>query len=395
MSSMTFHHNHFWRALVLVLGLSLGASATVWAHKASDAYLEFVDTAAEKTADKVTAVKFSIALRDLDAAIDTLDSNNDRSLVWGEIRQNLPVIQAWVGDGLRLDCNRRVMDLTWAFDSLEERPDGVYIRLRVSIPCPSTGAIGVDYQLMKTVDSTHRLLVGGILQGQALATVVSPQINRSTTIRLGSNDLSAGHTQSGWSAFAQFFPVGVHHIATGYDHLAFLLALLLPIVLLRQGTAASHHNPARPGFAALLRTVTGFTLGHSITLVLATFGWIGSPTWVEPAIAVSIGISAWLNLYPVRWVRNDVVALGFGLIHGLGFSSVIREANISQSLLPWSLAGFNLGVEAGQLVGVALWCGLQLVIARRQWYERVVVRGGSWALLLLAGFWTIQRTVVT
>lgn len=394
MSSMKCHHIHFWRALVLVLGLSLGASATVWAHKASDAYLEFVDTAAEKTADKVTAVKFSIALRDLDAAIDTLDSNNDRSLVWGEIRQNLPVIQTWVGDGIRIDCNRRVMDLTWAFDSLEERPDGVYIRLRASISCPSTGAVGVDYQLMKTVDSTHRLLVGGTLQGQALATVVSPQINRSTTIRLASNDLSAGHTQSGWSAFAQFFPVGAHHIATGYDHLAFLLALLLPIVLLRQGTAAAHHNPARPGLAALLRTVTGFTLGHSITLVLATFGWIGSPTWVEPAIAVSIGISAWLNLYPVRWVRNDAVALGFGLIHGLGFSSVIREANISQSLLPWALAGFNLGVEAGQLVGVALWCGLQLVLVRHQWYDRVVVRGGSWALLLLAGFWTLQRTVV-
>ena len=398
MSSMTFHHNHFWRALVLVLGLSLGASATVWAHKASDAYLEFVDTAAEKTADKAadkaTAVKFSIALRDLDAALDTLDSNNDRSLVWGEIRQNLPVIQAWVGDGMRIDCNRRSLDLTWVFESLEERSDGVYARLGTSVSCPNTGAISVDYQLMKTVDSTHRLLVGGTLQGQALATVVSPQINRSTTIRQGSNDLSAGHTQSGWSAFAQFFPVGVHHIATGYDHLAFLLALLLPIVLLRHGTAASHHNPARPGLAALLRTVTGFTLGHSITLVLATFGWIGSPTWVEPAIAVSIGISAWLNLYPVRWVRNDAVALGFGLIHGLGFSSAIREANISQSLLPWALAGFNLGVEAGQLVGVALWCGLQLVLVRHPWYERVVVRGGSWVLLLLAGFWAIQRTAV-
>lgn len=400
---MKCHHNHFWRALVLVLGLSFGASATVWAHKASDAYLEFVDTAAEKTADnaadKATAVKFSIALRDLDAAIDTLDTNNDRSLVWGEIRQNLPVIQSWVGDGMRIDCNRRSLDLTWVFESLEERSDGVYARLGTSVSCPNTGAISVDYQLMKTVDSTHRLLVGGILQGQALATVVSPQINRSTTIRLGSNDLSAGHTQSGWSAFAQFFPVGVHHIATGYDHLAFLLALLLPIVLLRRYKAtpdktAPDHLPTRPGLAALLRTVTGFTLGHSITLVLATFGWIGSPGWVEPAIAVSIGISAWLNLYPVRWLRSDAIALGFGLIHGLGFSSAIREANVSATLLPWALAGFNLGVEAGQLAGIALWCGLQLVIARRQWYERVVVRGGSWALLLLAGFWTIQRTVV-
>ena len=154
---MKFHTFHFWRTLVLVLGLFLGASTSVWAHKASDAYLEFNDS----------TVKFSIALRDLDAAIDTLDTNNDRSLIWGEIRQNLPVIQSWVGDGMRIDCNRKVMDLTWAFDSLEERPDGVYVRLSASISCPSSGAIGVDYQLMKAVDSTHRLLVGGVLQGRS------------------------------------------------------------------------------------------------------------------------------------------------------------------------------------------------------------------------------------
>lgn len=401
MSAVTFHPPHFWRALVLVLGLSLGASTSVWAHKASDAYLEFIDStptsgrvAVDTAADKVTAVKFSIALRDLDAAIDTLDTNNDRSLVWGEIRQNLPVVQLWVSDGIRIDCYRRSLDLIWVFESLEERSDGVYARLGTSVSCPNTGAISVDYQLMKTLDSTHRLLVGGTLQGQALATVISPQINSSTTIRLGSDDLSAGHLQSGWSAFVQFFPVGIHHIATGYDHLAFLLALLLPIVLLRQPSTAPKHIPARPGLAALLRTVTGFTVGHSITLVLATLGWIGSPAWVEPAIAVSIGISAWLNLYPVRWLRSDAIALGFGLIHGLGFSSAIREANVNATLLPWALAGFNLGVEAGQLVGIALWCGLQLVLVRHQWYERVVVRGGSWALLLLAGFWTIQRTVV-
>jgi hypothetical protein len=379
----------------------MGAGSSAWAHKASDAYLEFIESApvsgilpVDKAAEKQSAIKFSIALRDLDAALDSLDTNNDRSLVWGEIRQNLPIIQSWVADGMRIDCNRRSLDLVWLFESLEERSDGVYARLATSFSCPNASAISVDYQLMKTLDSTHRLLIGGTLQGQPLASVLSPQIKHSLIIREGSNNDAESTAQSGLSAFAQFFPVGVHHIVTGYDHLAFLLSLLLPIVLLRHYKAAHDSRPTRPGLVALLRTVTAFTLGHSITLVLATFGWIGSPAWVEPAIAVSIGISAWLNLYPVRWVRSDAIALGFGLIHGLGFSSAIREANVSASLLPWALAGFNLGVEAGQLVGIILWCGLQLVLARSQWYERVVVRGGSWALLLLAGFWTLQRTVV-
>jgi hypothetical protein len=149
--------------------------------------------------------------------------------------------------------------------------------------------------------------------------------------------------------------------------------------------------PNRPGVWDLLRTVTGFTIGHSVTLILASLGWIASPAWVEPAIAVSIGVSALINIYPQRWLRSDYLAVGFGLIHGLGFSNIMREANISDSLLPWALAGFNLGVEAGQLAGVALWCGVHLVLVRWQRYEQVVVRGGSWALCALAVYWVVQR----
>jgi hypothetical protein len=147
----------------------------------------------------------------------------------------------------------------------------------------------------------------------------------------------------------------------------------------------------RPGLWFLLRTVTGFTIGHSITLLLASLGWIGSPAWVEPAIAISIGISALLNIYPVRWLRGDALALGFGLVHGLGFSNIMREANVSDNLLLWAVAGFNLGVEAGQLAGVAVWCCVHLVLVRWRLYEPVVVRGGSWALLALAVFWAAER----
>jgi HupE / UreJ protein len=397
------------RVLPIVLAwlcVLLSLANPAWAHKASDAYLQLGESsvvpASSATADKPTTLKYAIALRDLDAAIDTLDVDNNRALEWGEIRQNLPAIQAWVGQGLLLQCDGKNAPLNWRFESLEQRSDGAYVRLGSSAVCP-VGEFVLSYQLMQGIDATHRLLIGGQLQGQGVAAVASAPTKPSVNLRaVSAQAVQGGHSaqgatnaaQSGPAAFAQFFPEGIHHIATGYDHLAFLLALMLPIMLHRTGNAqaAAQAVPShRPGIGALLRTVTGFTIGHCITLVTATLGWITPPNWVEPAIAISIGISAWLNLYPVRWTRNDVLALLFGLVHGLGFSGLMREANVSDALLPWALAGFNLGVEAGQVAGVAIWCGLHWVVARWQRYEQVVVRGGSWALLALASYWTLQR----
>ena len=391
------------RTCCVVAALALGWSAPAHAHKASDAYLLLANTSA---AESVT-FKLSLALRDLDAAIDTLDSDNNRNLEWAEIRQNLPAIQSWVAQGLQLTCASKAVVLPWVFDALEQRSDGVYVRLGAAAVC-SQGALTVNYRLMQSIDATHRLIVAGVLRGQPVAAVASPNNKPSVTLSTGA-DVQAATAQSGWSALVQFFPEGVHHLATGYDHLAFLLALLLPIALYRQqpmqstlalrsstqgsSTQRSSAQPSdnRPGLWMLLRTVTGFTIGHSITLVLATLGWIASPSWVEPAIAVTIGVSALLNLYPQRWARSDALALGFGLIHGLGFSNIMREANVSDSLLPWALAGFNLGVEAGQLAGVALWCAVHVVLVRWRHYDVVVVRGGSWALLGVASYWAVQR----
>jgi hypothetical protein len=384
------------RRLFISCSLLVGLCAPALAHKASDAYLQLNDGS---SASQAITFKLSIALRDIDAAIDTLDTDNNRSLEWGEIRQNMPAIQGWVAQGFQAMCAEQGLPLTWAFESLEERSDGVYVRLVASAAC-SRSALSIQYQLMRNIDASHRLLVGGIVRGQALAAVVSPQ-SQTAAVLLPADQGVATDSKAvalgAWATFAQFFPEGVYHLVTGYDHLAFLLALLLPIMLLpahRWGAQPIVNGAVhRPGLWFLLRTITGFTIGHSITLMLASLGWIGSPAWVEPAIAVTIGISALLNIYPVRWLRGDVLALGFGLVHGLGFSNIMREANVSDSLLLWAVAGFNLGVEAGQLAGVVLWCCVHLILVRWQRYEPVVVRGGSWALLALAVYWTGERLI--
>ena len=388
----------FWRLLAgrLVLAALFGLFALpCHAHKASDAYLLFAHAG---TGAQPERAELSIALKDIDAALPALDADNDRVLTWGEVRRALPQIIGWVENGFSLQCAGRPLALAFTFDAVEQRVDGHYVRLSAPLACPAPAELVLSYRLFAGIDPSHRLLVGGDLDGRPIAFTTAPRAGRTLTLRAAGQAAGAATRQSGSSTFAQFFPEGVHHILTGVDHLAFLLALLLPIRLFRRrqsherSVAAMPPQPSEHGFVALLRTVTAFTIGHSITLGLATIGWINvSPNLVDPAIAVTIAVSAALNLYPVRWVRTDMLALLFGMVHGLGFSQVMREAGIHGALLLWGLAGFNFGVEAGQLLVVLGWCVLQWLLVRLSWYRTALVRASSWTLIALAGYWTLQR----
>lgn len=382
--------------MAAVLLCLFGAMPLAHAHKASDAYLGVTQAAAPAAGHESVNLQLSLAVKDLDAALDTLDANNDRQLTWGEVRLATPDILRRVSRDLQWRCAEKPVPVAWAFESLEQRSDGVYVRVATSLSCPAPLALSLHYDLFKDVDSTHRLIVAGNLDGQPLAAVLAPGVRNSLVLRKSQGQPGGQEPQTGLATLAHFFPEGVHHILTGYDHLAFLLALLLPISLLRgksvSTSALAGGHVAQHGLLALVRTVTGFTLGHSATLLLANTGWIqASAAWVEPAIAATIAVTAWLNLYPLRWLRADLLALGFGLVHGLGFSGVMAEAGVIGSPLLWGLAGFNLGVEAGQLAVVLLWCAAHLALVHWTHYRAVVVRGGSWTLMALAVFWMVQR----
>lgn len=378
-----------------------------WAHKASDAYLRVNGTSdTEAVRAGTVALQLSLALKDVDAAVDRLDADGDRQLTWGEIRQATPALAEWVGKGIEWRCGDAAQPVAWRFDALEQRTDGRYIRMAAAIDCGAAQALALDYRLMQGIDPTHRLLVSGQLGGQPLAAVLAPDGRSRTDLRTVGSGTAAQEpaaARGGPATLVHFISEGVHHILEGYDHLAFLLALLLPISLLRRGSGVQDAGAAVPaagtqgsarwgGLKALLITVTSFTVGHSITLVLAGLGWVTvSGNWVEPAIAISIGVSALLNLFPVKGLRSDLLALCFGLVHGLGFSGALIEAGVSGGLLVWALAGFNLGVEAGQLMVVAVWCAVSLLLARWAGYRTVVVQGGSVALIVLSLYWTVQR----
>lgn len=398
---------------VLLAWLALLLSGATWAHKGSDAYLQLND-------QPRLSFSYAVALKDLELAL-RVDANGDGQVTWGEVKAALPAIQALLASNIGL-VDAPALD--WQYDGLEARGDGAYLRLKAWPQTSAGAALALRYSLFRSQDATHRLLVAGRLDGQDLLLTLAPTEAQATRLRVAAPEpastgmdtpAQATEPHATWRSLTQYFLLGVHHLLEGYDHLAFLLALVLPLQLrLWPRRAAVRVSgvpavfslpmpmpmPALPAPAAsqsrvwmrLLRTVTAFTVGHSITLILATLGYTSaSAAWVEPAIAVSIGVSALLNIYPCNWLRTELLAGAFGLVHGYGFAGLLTEAAAPSGLLGWALCGFNLGVEGGQLIAVSGWLIVSQPWVGRPLYERWVLRRGSWLLVLLATFWFLER----
>jgi hydrogenase/urease accessory protein HupE len=184
--------------------------------------------------------------------------------------------------------------------------------------------------------------------------------------------------------FVDFFLLGVRHILTGYDHLLFLFGLL---IVSRNARSA-----------ALL--ITCFTAAHSLTLALSTFGLVNLQSRVvEPAIAASIVYVGFENLFRgkgrLQW--RWVLTFAFGLIHGLGFASVLREMGIGSvkaaAVVP--LLSFNIGVEAGQLSVAAIVLPIIWKLRERPSFLRVGVPACSLVVALAGGYWFVERTLLS
>jgi hypothetical protein len=354
--------------LTLIATLVVATTTTeALAHKASDAYMS-IETSNQT--NSASTLSISLSLRDIDLGVPNLDADDNREITWAEVQAATPTIVSWLASQLQILCDGKQVPTTWKTSTLESRSDGTYLNLNNSIQCPQGSKLAINYRLLKDLDANHRLFVSGTVDDQQLVAVLGGGAGDSLELRAPSEPLTV---------FMQFLPSGLYHIATGWDHLAFLLALLLPMSVLTNK-------------AIIFRTVTGFTIGHSITLAMATLGLIPQFSWIEPIIALSIGVTALLNLKAIRLpLSSEVLALSFGLVHGLGFSSIMREANLATHLVPWALGGFNIGVEIGQLAFVLVWGLFSWAFSQWKHYALAVVRGGSGLLLLLSIYWFVQR----
>ena len=361
-----------------LLWLMLAFQMTAWAHKASDSYL-VVDVKGN-----AIAAQWDIALRDIDFALG-LDRDGNAEITWGELRARQSDLSAWALSRLELNrsgsCPLQVTSL-----QVDEHTDGGYAVLRLAGVCPgASGPLGLQYRLLFDLDSLHRGLLRLTLDGATHTTVVSPT---SGVLQFGAMQTSR------WAQFKQYLVEGVWHIWIGFDHILFLLSLLLPAVLVLQ----MRRWQGVVNFGAALRevlwVVTSFTAAHSITLSLAALGLVSLPSrLVESAIALSVVLAAANNLWPVVEHRRWLVAFGFGLIHGFGFASVLAELGLPTDALALSLLGFNAGVEVGQMAIVAGFLPVAFLLRNTRLYLRGVFVLGSWLTMLVALIWLLERAL--
>lgn len=363
----------------LVILLSV-VSTAAQAHKPSDSYLS-VRVDGERIHGQ-----WDIALRDLDLALG-LDRNSDNAIDWGEVRDRGGDIDAYALARLQLSSDDGPCPLAVTDHLIDHHTDGAYAVLVFNGRCAAPiASLEVNYNLLFDLDAQHRGLLR-LERGSgttSIATAVFPKNH--------SRQVFAMDGGSGWRDLGGFIADGVHHIAIGYDHVLFLVALLLPAVLRRRDGRWIGVDSFRAAFWNVAAMVTAFTVAHSITLSLATLGWINLPSrLVESAIALSVLLTALDNLFPFLPRRRWLVAFAFGLLHGFGFASVLRDLALPRAELALSLFGFNLGVEIGQLAIVLLLVPAAFLLRNRRLYPRVVLGTGSLAIALLAGAWLIER----
>ena len=178
----------------------------------------------------------------------------------------------------------------------------------------------------------------------------------------------------------------------GFDHVMFLVALLLPAVLRREDGSWRAVERFSPALVNVVKIVTAFTVAHSVTLSLAALGLVRLPErLVEVVIAASIAIAAAELLFPVFKGRVWIVVFGFGLFHGFGFAGALAEMGVLGDHIGLSLFGFNLGVEIGQVAIVAILFPLLFLSRRLVLYRTVAVPAAAVGMILIASAWVVER----
>ena len=321
----------------------------------------------------------TLAVKDA-AQIAELDQDQDGTVTQAEFGRNQSQFDVAVASQIVIAVDGKIVKGSSRHSRLDENNN---IEVRLNFDAIGFSSLEIESKIIASLPLGHRqyLQVQNSHGETIFERLLSAATDRAT--------VEVPHARSNTAAleavssFTNFLCLGVKHILTGYDHLLFLIGLLL----------------VARGFFPSLGIITSFTIAHSITLAVATLGLVQIPSRiVEPLIAASIVFVGIENL-----LRGDipkarrVVPFGFGLIHGFGFASALREAGIGSGtggiVLP--LFSFNLGVELGQIMVAALALPIIWKLRENPLFIARWAPACSAAVVLLGSFWFVQRVWMT
>jgi hypothetical protein len=359
-------------ALIAVVSLLVTAPAA--AHPAPFSYLDV------RLDD--SGVNGSVIVHDLDVAHDVGVDPPERLLDLAFAQQYRDILTRLIDSRLMLRLDGQPAVLAWTgFETLPERQS---LRLTFRAATARPGRVQVE-TVMFPYDPIHQTFINVYEDGQLRHQAILDRVRQSV-------DYYAGTWQGAGAVMAVFIPAGIEHILIGPDHVLFLVGLML----------------LGGSLWKLTTIVTAFTLGHSVTLSLAALDIVAPPaSVVEPVIALSIVFVGADNLLVQRdrhatapattrtRAPRDIrawIAGVFGLVHGFGFASVLKEFGLPLTALGWSLFSFNVGVELGQLaIVLAVALALRSVERRDPTLARRLIVGGSVIVIAAGTYWFVER----
>jgi hypothetical protein len=348
-------------AVVALLATATGAEAH--SLTSSTISLHVADTSADATV--------TVALETLEDAVGSTDTT---------------VLADYLADHLAVTgADGSTWAETWTSPTVET-VDGIEsLSVDVAFATDDTSGFVLDYDgVIESVDAHEAVVV---------LTDAAGDVSTAGVITADQPTLAIGDASSAgaWDMIGY----GFHHVLEGADHLLFLTSLLLtgPLVV-SAGRWVRRSGPGslRASLRDVLGIVTAFTLGHSATLIAASLGWISPPTaLVEILVSASVGVAAVHALRPLVRGGERLIAVGFGLVHGLAFAGILTTLGLSGSTSVLNLLAFNVGVELAQLAAVACVFPSLYVLSRSRWAvaTRVAIAGTA---LLAATCWVLDRT---
>lgn len=348
------------------------------AHARNNAFLDLV-----QIQESVTGT-LQLRLEDLPLIVD-IDANRNNEITWGEIKQSRERIIDYVQNNLTLGYGDDECSLSLGEFQIQYLVGMNYLYVPVDGVCSSVETqLNIKYSLLFEQDAAHRGLMKLTIAGEPLAFVFSPS-QRTFSIEKD-EDTARLYVLT-------FLEEGIWHIWTGFDHQLFLFALLIPLFGTGKNAPAPAEMKLKPVTIKVLKLVTGFTLGHSFTLIATSiYRPTFDPSVVEILIAASV-VAAGINiLWPIFDKNNWRIAFAFGLLHGLGFASALSGLALPTDYFILCLLSFNLGVELGQLA-ILPCIPLLLLLSKQSFYQSRALPTLAVLVISCSVWWTIERVM--